>query len=32
MNALHELFGLEAALAPPGAEVTRLSERRRKQA
>ena len=24
VNALHELFGLEAALAPPGAEVTRL--------
>jgi glutamyl-tRNA reductase len=32
VNALHELFGLEAALAPPDAEVTRLSERRRRRA
>ena len=32
VNTLHELFGLEAALAPRDAEVTRLSERRRKQA
>ena len=32
VHAVHELFGLEAALAPRDAEVTRLSERRRKQA
>jgi len=32
VNTLHELFGLESALAPPDAEVTQLSERRRKRA
>jgi glutamyl-tRNA reductase len=32
VNALHELFGLEAALDPPGAHVTRISEHRRKRA
>ena len=32
VNALHELFGLEAALDPPDAGVTRLSEHRRKRA
>jgi len=31
VNALHELFGLESALAPE-AEVTRLSEHRRRPA
>ncbi len=32
VNALHELFGLDAALDPPEAGVTRLSEHRRKRA
>ena len=32
VNTLHELFGLEAALAPRDAAVTSLSERRRRSA